>query len=197
MRPARRARWPIRAVAGLLLATASSPATAQPLTDEDVVRLFVAGSPTEAIIDEIERREPQFDLSPEMLVELRRTGLPEEVIRTMVRRQDALRQPAPPVAEEPAGATHPMLHILLNPGRSADEPTWLTIRTRVDPQLASEWELGNAPEDRLFAGMALYLACRTPDHVPDHWRSKSPLGRDFFRTPRHRILTFEASAGGE
>ena len=46
-----------------------------------------------------------------------------------------------------------------------------------------------------MTNLAILLACRTADHVPDHWRSKSPVGRDFLSMPRHRLLAFVAGAG--
>ncbi|HXV78119.1 MAG TPA: hypothetical protein VD788_17545, partial [Candidatus Polarisedimenticolaceae bacterium] len=49
-----------------------------------------------------------------------------------------------------------------------------------------------------------YVACLSATHVPDHWRSKSVLGRDFTSMPRHRLLglirgaaTEEAAGGGQ
>ena len=44
------------------------------MTDEEVVRRLVAGESVETLVSDIERRETQFDLSSEMLEELRRAG---------------------------------------------------------------------------------------------------------------------------
>jgi len=164
------------------------------MTDEDVVLMFVQGLSADDLIAEIVRREPDFDVSPEMLDELRSAGLPASVIEAMVRRQHET-EPAPvaeEVPEETAGP--PVLRILLDPDRPADDRPVLTLPVAVHPALASEWRLDDAPESRVFADIAIYLACRTPEHVPDHWRSHSPLGRDFDSMPRHRLIEFVAGA---
>jgi len=54
--------------------------------------------------------------------------------------------------------------------------------------------LGLRDTDVSITDLGIALFCRTADHVPDHWRSKSPLGRDFARVPRHRILVFVSGA---
>jgi hypothetical protein len=179
---------------GLLAVVAAGD---EPMTEEDVVRMFVAGHAAEEIEREIERREPGFDLSPEMLDELRNVELPERLIRAMIRARDA-QEPPPEPARTPAvpAPPEPTLRIRLNPGREGSTPT-VSVRARVDPQFAAEWELGNAPEDRAFADVALFLLCSTADHVPDQWRLRSPLGRDFEAAPRHKMLEFVGGASGE
>jgi hypothetical protein len=66
----------------------------------------------------------------------------------------------------------------------------LVFPDRLDATLAESLQLGPSPEDRAVTGLAAFLACRTADHVPDQWRSKSPLGRDFVSMPRHEMLDF-------
>jgi len=190
-------RLPMAWLVGLiLLGFVTAQDATPPMTDEEVVRMFVAGLTTDEIIGEIERRRPDFDLSPEMLEELRRVRIPEAVLQTMIARQAEKRR------EEQAGldieevASHPRLLIRLNP--DVDESKTVSVKRGIDPQFAAEWELGNAPEDRVFDDLALFVACLTGDHVPDQWRSKSPLGRDFFSPmPRHELLVFLSTAPGE
>ena len=62
--------------------------------------------------------------------------------------------------------------------------------------MAAEWQLSGADE-RVFTDIAIYLACVTPYHVPDHWRSKTPMGRDFHSMPRHKMLAFVPGAEWE
>ena len=159
------------------------------MAEEEVVRRYVAGESVETIVADIERRDPQFDLSPEMLEELRHAGLHEALIDAMRQR---LAEQEREVAEAQVAPPAPRLIVTLS--RKNGGTSKVSIGKHVDPQLAAEWKLGNAPEDRVFADLALYLACRTPDHVPDYWRTKSPLGRDFFSMPRHRILAFVAGS---
>jgi len=180
----------------LLLGVVAAQDGNPPMTDEEVVRMFAAGRTTEEIIGEIERRQPDFDLSPEMLEELRNVHLPEAVLQTMIARQAEKRHEEQAALEVEELASRPRLLIRLNP----DEPggTTVSVVRRVDPQFAAEWELGNAPEELVFADLALFVACLTGDHVPDQWRSKSPLGRDFFSPmPRHALLVFLSTTPGE
>ena len=190
-------RLPIAWLVGLvLLGMVTAQDGTPPMTDEEVVRMFAAGRTTEEIISEIERRQPDFDLSPEMLEELRNVRLPEAVLQTMIARQAEKRQEEQAALELQEAASRPRLLLRLNP----DEQQGATVSVvrRVDPQLAAEWELGNAPEDRVIADLALFVACLKGDHVPDQWRSKSPLGRDFFSPmPRHELLVFVSTAPGE
>ena len=68
----------------------------------------------------------------------------------------------------------------------------LTLRDTVDPPTVEALQL--RPEEQQITDLAIVLACRTADHVPDHWRSQTPLGRDFRFTPRHRLLAFIGGA---
>ena len=184
------------ALAATLLAVAGL--AGGPMTEEDVVRMYVAGRSVDEIVREIERREPGYELSPEMVDELRNVKLPERVIEAMLRRQAAAEQAKAPMEqpEVPGPASRSNLRIHLNPTHDWG-PVTVGVRARIDPQVAAEWELGNAPEDRAFGDIALFLVCHTADHVPDQWRLKSPLGRDFRSVMRHKLLEFVAGARGE
>jgi hypothetical protein len=153
------------------------------MTDEDVVRLFVSGSSTEEIIGIIENSEVDFDLSNEMIDELRAAGLPQELIQAMIDRQGVVPEESPPDAQEPAG---PSLRIEIAPGKP------LRLLDVIDAGTREHLRLRD-PESRL-TDLAIFLACLTQDHVPDHWRGKSPLGRDFINMPRHRMLYFGSGA---
>jgi len=180
----------------LLAAPGGGPAAQDPeppLTDEDVVRLHVAGTPEERILERIRGSRVEFDLSDEMLRELRAAGLPEALIRAMVERQRELdAERAVPAGPEPAPpAAGPVLVVRLNPDwKPKDERPrpLLSVLDAIDPRLYEQLRLrGSEPR---FTDVAIVLACRTADHVPDQWRSKTPLGRDFINTPRHRLLAF-------
>jgi len=164
------------------------------LTDEDVVRLFVIGTPEDEIVKLIETSQVDFDLSEEMREELKIAGLPELVVRAMIRRQAAMA----PVNDETESATTPgapRLVVQLNSGPQADSGKSLaTIQTlnATDPKLAAR--LGLRQNDLPITDLGIALFCRTADHVPDHWRSKSPLGRDFENATRHRMLVFLSGA---
>jgi hypothetical protein len=141
--------------------------------------MFVQGASVERLLDEIARREPGFDLDDEIVAELRTAGLPEQVIRAMAERA---RPASPPAPVEPPVDAAPALDLLLNPDRRPGTPEVL----RVTGEIAlPDGGAGVPIED-----VALFVVCLSPTHVPDHWRAASPLGRDFERMPRHRVLLF-------
>ena len=186
----------IRASIAVVLLAFALPAVAsqeaEPLTEEEVVRMSVRGETAEAIIAEIRRRPARFALDDEMIVELGAAGVPQSVIDAMLERMAEL---AP--AKEPVPAVEltalpeqapPSLRILLNPDRKAGKPSLLRISGEVDFQMRRNLDLDGLVEGTEFSDVAIFLACRSPTHVPDHWRSQSALGRDFDRMPRHRLL---------
>lgn len=187
-----RAAWSCLLVCCLVSGLSGAGDDAEPLRDEDVVRLMVAGTPVDRLIERVRTSEVDFDLSEEMLDELRRAGVPEELIEAMIERQRELHPPpevpAPPAVETPAG---PVLRVRLNPGwkPKEDQPRpLLRVLEQVPPEAAEALRL--RPHEQLFTDLAIVLLCRTATHVPDHWRNQTPLGRDFTAAPRHRLLAF-------
>jgi hypothetical protein len=179
---------------------ASPPSdTSSPMRNEDVVRMLVAGESSAQVIEAIRSRDVDFDLSDEMLDELRLAGVPDAVIGAMRERQDELdrsREEETLLAEEapPPGDEAPSLIVSLPPApwtEESEEPIRaLFFPSSLDENAAGAFQLGEREEDRRVTGLAIYLACITPEHVPDHWRSKSSMGRDFVSMPRHRLLAF-------
>jgi hypothetical protein len=84
--------------------------------------------------------------------------------------------------------------VRLNPKKTKAKSRRIRVYDEVRTDLALEWELGDAPEDRRFLDVALFLACRCPQHVPDQWRSETPLRWDAAVMPRHRMLAFVPGA---
>ena len=62
----------------------------QVLTEEDIVRMFVQGVDPDELIREINTSPGEYDLSDEMLDELRIAGIPEPILQAMLRRQAKL-----------------------------------------------------------------------------------------------------------
>ena len=186
------ARWVLLLLPCLVVGVAANEPAEEPLTNERVVLLVVSGKPLGELIQLIQESPVDFDLSAEMVDELRAAGLPGPLIEAMRTRQaeiERARNPAPEAtpAEEPAA--RPALRILLDDGdpSAKDAPT-IRLFQGVDPALAEA--LGLRDEVPTFTDLAIFLGCLTADHVPDHWRSKTPLGRDFRLTPRHKLLSF-------
>ena len=181
------------------------------LREQDVVRMLLSGDPVGQVIERIRTSPVDFDLSEEMVAELLIAGVPEAVVDAMKARQREL-SPTAENAEpedEASGEPGPVLRITLRTGddkskkkkkkdREEDEgkPETIRIDEYVDPGLAAQWQLSGADE-RVFTDVAIYVACVTSYHVPDHWRSKTPIGRDFFSMPRHKMLAFAPGAEWE
>ena len=173
----------------------------EPLRDEDIVRLLVGGTDSGKLIELIRSRAVEFDLSQEMLDELSVAGVPAEVIQAMVERQAEMDGNDGQVNEEAAQPSAepvpPNFTIRVNPsaGEAVESPSLLRVGDAVNPRLAELLGLDmTRPENERLTDLAVFLVCRTQDHVPDHWRSQSPLGRDFVSMPRHRLLTFLTGA---
>lgn len=61
-----------------------------PLTNAAVVKLTRAGFKEKSIITIISARLPNFDLSPERMIELKRSGVTEKIIIAMLARQESM-----------------------------------------------------------------------------------------------------------
>jgi hypothetical protein len=169
-------------LAALVLAAAAA-ADVSPLTNEDVVRWVAAGKPEPEILKEIAARPAAYDVSDEMLSELRLAGVPESVIAAMRARQAESAPPSPPPAERPARGKVRLTIAFA-------EAKKLTVPKKASEPLAEKFKLPSGGEARAVHDLAVFLACVTPEHVPDQWRTKSPLGRDLEGMPRHEMLLF-------
>lgn len=187
------------ALVGMVLrAAAQSPPP--PLTNEDVVRLLEAGTPVAAVLERIRSNPPAFDLTPEIVEELRQAHVPEEILRAMRERQESLPSPAPGGAEEEG--VEPRVHVVMrieseSAERHRSPAARLEIPARLDPATAAKLGIEDAEDSPPVEDVALFLACITPEHVPDGWKFGSPLARDFPRMPRHEMLAFISKASLE
>lgn len=181
---------PMALLAVSLLAASGGTAAPPPLTDEDIVRMLAAGRSSEEIVRAIEAGTAAFDLSDEMVAEMRLAGVSDRVVEAMRKRQAETSPPAP--RPEPGTRSsevpRPVIRVRLSARRGA-----LHAPDRADDDTARALRLDPTPEARTITGVAVFLACTTADHVPDQWRAKSPLGRDFVSMPRHEMLALRAS----
>ena len=200
----RRTLLAVAACCALLLASICMPPTTladetERMTLEDVVLLFVQGSSSEDLVRRIESSQVEFDLTQEMLDELRLAGLGEEVIEAMVRRQRELHPPPTPEVE-PAEEATPQgpgltVRLTLQGGtklRKTEADRGMRVADVVPPDTLTR--LGVKDPEARITDVAVYVACHTSTHVPDHWRSKTPLGRDFNSVTRHKMLAFHSEA---
>jgi hypothetical protein len=77
----------------LILSPAALAQTSQPqktLTNASVVKLVKAGFKEKTIISVINSRMPNFDLSTERMIELKRNGVSEKIIMAMLARQEGM-----------------------------------------------------------------------------------------------------------
>ncbi|MBZ5640933.1 MAG: hypothetical protein LAO51_19520 [Acidobacteriia bacterium] len=187
------------AVAVLPAPAAGEPSPAAPLRNEDVVRMLVGGRSPAEVIKAIRSADVAFDLSDDMTRELRLASVPAEVLSAMGARQaeqDRKRATeTPPVAAPQRPAEGKSLVVVsIGPPAGGRGTRDLVFPARLDDDDARALLAGASAEERVVTDLAVFLACRTPDHVPDQWRSRSPLGRDFVSVPRHEMLDFHPGA---
>ncbi|HXU12910.1 MAG TPA: hypothetical protein VN898_13175 [Candidatus Binatia bacterium] len=181
-------------MAGLVLSwtrRADASLRTAPLTNEDVVRMTMTGVPEREILAAIEARTVDFDLSTEMLGELRVAGVSDRVIEAMRRRQAAMPRSEPPPAPTPAPARMGSLRIEFDAGDEGDKPSERSaIALR---KLPKGLERRGGVEVGEMSDMALAVLCTTADHVPDHWDTRSPLQG----APRHELLQMATGSATE
>jgi len=203
----RRTRFVVAGCLGLLFALTYAPIATlaeedATMTLEEVVRLFVQGGSAEDLIRRIESSQVDFDLAEEMLEELRLAGLDEAVIEAMLRRQLELHPPPEPEVEpagdeleQQAGLT---VSLTLKGGtelRKGDLDRGMRVADLVPAETLTQ--LGVRDPEARITKVAIYVACHAATHVPDHWRGKTPLGRDFNSVTRHKMLAFHSEASTE
>ena len=75
---------------GCAVAAAQSTQHEAPLTNTAVVKLTKAGFKEKTILSIIDARIPNFELSPDKMIELKRNGVTEKVIVAMLARQEGM-----------------------------------------------------------------------------------------------------------
>ena len=174
------------------------------LRNEDVVMMLVGGEKPSRVIEVIRASVTAFDLSEEMTTELGLAGVPPAVLRAMRERQAAIDGPEPPPVDPldqvPAPLSPPARGGFRVTLEDADSPhdgqagasgLVVALPGRVPDPVATALQLPADDGSRTIARAAIAVLCVEPRHVPDHWRSESPLGRDFLLSPRHTMIAFE------
>jgi hypothetical protein len=175
-------------LASVFAGPSGGAAAASPLTNEDIVRLVASGAAEGEIEDAIRARPEAFDLADDMVDELKLAGVSASIVDAMRRRRAESKPPAPLPERPRAGRVH--LVVTLNAG--AGGPRTLRVPAWADEDVKARLQLPKESEQRRVKDLAVFLACGAPEHVPDLWRSKSPLGRDMVGVPRHEMLAFVA-----
>jgi hypothetical protein len=162
-------------------ADGASPTEAA-LTNEDIVRMVSSGTPERDVLEAIRKHPEAFDLATDMVEELRLAGVPAAVLSAMQQKHDESTPPPAPV-EQPARGKVKVV-VSLNGGATLKAPTW------ADEDAKEKLRLPKEIDQRQVKDLAVFLGCVTSEHVPDLWRSKSPLGRDMGFVARHEMLAF-------
>ena len=80
-------------------------------------------------------------------------------------------------------------------GEQTENPLPPPLQLRMTASLPDEvLASANLPPETEAEDLAVFIADLESTHVPDQWRSHSPLGRDFVSMPRHRMLAFHEGA---
>ena len=159
-----------------------------PLTNEDIVRMVASGAAESATLATIRSRREAFDLSDEMVDELKLAGVSAAIVTAMKQRHAELVPPVVPVPR-PSRGRAPVVVSLTAGGagsRTLHVPEW------ADEDAKALLRLPKENDQREVKDLAVFLACAASEHVPDLWRSKSPLGRDMNFVARHEMLAFVA-----
>ena len=154
-----------------------------PLTNEDIVRMVAGGMPDREIVEAILDRSVAFDLSSDMIEELTAAGVSASILDAMRTRtlEDAVAK-LPQERDKPGYGT---IAVTLN-NRTIRLPDWAGEDAKARFKLPKEIPM------REVKDVAVFLACLSPEHVPDLWRSKTPLGRDMALAKQHQMLVFVA-----
>src|SRR3954452_8211036 len=75
---------------------AQAPAAAAPLSLEDVIKLCQDGFSEEVVVAKIKKNNKPFDLSREELVELKKSGVNDTILRLLIDPSVAYAPPVPP-----------------------------------------------------------------------------------------------------
>jgi hypothetical protein len=162
-----------------------------PLTNEDVVRMVMTGTAEKDVLAAIETRPADFDLSADMVEELRRAGVKEKIIVAMRRRQAAMPQAEPsptPVPEAGRSGTLRVEFEVKDDQASPAERSAIALKS-----LPKGMSRRGGMEVGLMTDMALVVLCISADHVPDHWDTRSPIQG----APRHELLLFRPGSATE
>jgi hypothetical protein len=133
-----------------------------------------------------------FDLERDMLEELRRAGLSERILAAMRERQAVagVRPPVPfPARPEPPRGTLELSFVPLGEARGKEAASFRMVKK------IPRWALQrmDMEEKAEVEDLAWFVACVTPEHVPDHWQDRTPVHE--FR--RHEMLRFLPGSRGE
>lgn len=158
-----------------------------PLHNEDVVRMLVAGKSAKEIVRIIETDPVDFDLSPEMLAELQSASVPRSVLDAMQSRMTEIERSKVTKEKVEDVTTGPKLRVHFQGSTKLHVPDWGTAA------LGEKLKLDLRGTDREIRDVAYFVACTTEEHLPEQWRSKSPLGRDYV-VPKHQMLLFQPGA---
>lgn len=181
-------------LATVALSTLPAPTIAsdagEPMSNADVVLRVLADVPEGEILAEIASRATAFDVSEEMLDELRIAGVPDDIRDAMVAASDA-------DAASPRGAAAELtkieLHVeLATADGETPEQTGLSLRIPTLVALPGADDETDA-EPVEVTGAALFVVCTRSSHVPGHWTSATRLDTETGSIPRHRLLAFRSA----
>lgn len=149
------------------------------LDNEDVVGMTARGMEAGAIIRTIrEAPDVEFDLDPEVVVELRRAGVAEAVIEAMrdeMRERHRDPEPRPP---DPGETITGRFRILFDVNEDLDEG----LNSIILPEKNEKGEK---------TSLAFYVFCIEPTHAPHMWQTLTPLSVNFTR--HHTLLFHQAT----
>jgi hypothetical protein len=164
-----------------------TPSTA-PLTNEEIVRMVASGAAEREILEAIRTRPEAFDLADDMVDELKLAGVSAVIVAAMARRHAE----SAPAALPPEQPTRGRMTLVVTLNAGAVGPRTIRVPKWADEDAKERLRLPKETEQREVKDLAVFLACTSSEHIPDLWRSKTPLGRDMIFVSRHEMLAFVA-----
>jgi hypothetical protein len=159
------------------------------MTNDEVVRLVMTGTPEAAILQAIERRPAAFDLDPEVVAEMQRAGVSAAILEAMRRRQAAMPRTVPPLPDPSPGGGRGAIEVVFetDPGNDTKAGRSAMALKSLPPTMKRPGGLEVAE----YTDMGFAILCTTTDHVPDHWDTRSPIAGP----PRHELFLFAPGSG--
>lgn len=158
------------------------------LTNEDIVRLLMTGTPEQAVIETIRARPADFDLAPDIVGELRAAGVSDRILEAMRQRQAAMPRREPPPTPEPSPTPTGLLEVRFAQDAGGGKPSEHTAIALKSLPRGMPREGGTEVSE--MTDLALAILCTSADHVPDHWEERSPVRN----APRHELLLFRPAS---
>ena len=107
--------------------TAAAQKTKNTMTNADVVEMVKAGLPESTIVLAIQQSEPNFDTSPKALIELKKQGVSQKILETMMLQPQQQQQPTQVTRPAPQNKTNNLPPFAQPPSNNSEGMTFTEV----------------------------------------------------------------------